>query len=115
VGPVVSAAYDAVLRRSEAVSEHGQVLQQRDDTEDDDDDPSDLLRAAVERKHVDEIEDEDDDQERDENTNDDVQIVPLRKNRDLSPVVARPESAIVLQRGGNEKPDQIETAPALDG
>src|ERR1700759_4643255 len=50
--------------------EHRDVFQQREHAEDDDDDPADLLGAAVDRQHVDQIEDEDDDKECDKRADD---------------------------------------------
>src|SRR5882762_2167192 len=48
------------------VSEHRDVLQKRDHAEHDDDDAADLLGAAVERQHVDEVEHENNDEKGDE-------------------------------------------------
>src|ERR1700709_811984 len=45
---------------------HRDVFQQRDHAEHDHDHPADLLGAAVERQHVDEIEDQDNDEKRDQ-------------------------------------------------
>ena len=59
--PLVRSSADEVRSR------HPEVFQQRQDADDDDDDAHDLLGAAVDRQHVDEIENENDDEERDEN------------------------------------------------
>jgi hypothetical protein len=45
--------------------EDGKILQHRNYTDNDHDHANDLLRAPVDRQHVDEIEHEDDDKERD--------------------------------------------------
>jgi hypothetical protein len=43
-----------------------EIAQERKDADDDDDDLDDLFHAAIERKHVDEIENENDDENSDE-------------------------------------------------
>src|SRR5690242_14518757 len=47
-------------------SEHGDIFQQREHAENDDDDPADLLGAAIDRQHVDQIKNENDDEKGDE-------------------------------------------------
>ena len=56
------------LRGGTAASKYRDVFQEREDPEDDHDDAADLLGAAVDRQHVDQIEDEDDDEEGDKRT-----------------------------------------------
>jgi hypothetical protein len=48
--------------------EYREIFQQRDDADDDDNDPRDLFGAAIERQHVDQIEDQNNNEKRDQNT-----------------------------------------------
>jgi hypothetical protein len=57
-----------VSRLYEAPLEHRDIFQERDDAEHDDDHAADLLGAAIERQHVDQIENEDNDKKGDEHT-----------------------------------------------
>src|SRR5450432_2173416 len=66
----------------EAALKYRDVFQQRDHAEDDHDDAANLLGAAVERQHVDEIEDEDNDEKRDEYA--DKHAGPLRRESAVS-------------------------------
>jgi hypothetical protein len=61
------------MRRMAAtpVLEDREITQQRYDADDDYDDAHDLFGAAVNRQHVDEIEDKNDDQKGDQNTDED--------------------------------------------
>jgi hypothetical protein len=52
-------------------SEDREIFQQRQNADDDDNHSHDLSRPAVDRQHVDQIEDENDDQERNENADQD--------------------------------------------
>src|SRR6478609_3988012 len=60
----------AFLLRYQSIAclKHREIFQQRDDADDDDDDARDLLGAAVQRQHVDQIEHQNDDEKGDQDT-----------------------------------------------
>jgi predicted MFS family arabinose efflux permease len=66
-----------------AASERREIFEQRNDTYQYDNDPRDLLRPAVDRQHVDEIENENDHQEGDEHADDDAHddLLPRKRLR----------------------------------
>ena len=68
--------------RALADLEHRQIFQQRDDADDDDDDLHDLLGAAVDRQHVDEIEHQDDHEKCDEHADENIHArLPFARGR----------------------------------
>jgi hypothetical protein len=60
-----------------AILEDREVPQQRYYADNDDDNAHDLFGAAVDRQHVDEVEDENDDDECDQNADEDCHEMPL--------------------------------------
>jgi hypothetical protein len=48
--------------------EYGEIFQQRNDADDDHDNTRDLFGTAVERQHIDQIQNENNDKKRDQNT-----------------------------------------------
>jgi hypothetical protein len=101
---------------AERILEYREIAQERQNTDDDDNDPDDLLHAAIERKHIDEIEHENDDENGDEKANQRRHTVfpPLRSALRRCPhgpdarVPAEPdgtegEDCLIQPRYSNEK------------
>src|ERR1700722_14264867 len=92
--PSVETMTKPSMRRKAAtpVLEDREITQQGQDTDNDHDDAHDLFGAAVDRQHVDEIEDQDDDQKRDQNADEDrhenprveISELTLRRGIDLT-------------------------------
>src|SRR5215510_4449426 len=69
---LASRAASISRRLRSRTSKDGQVFQHRDDADDDHDDTRNVLGAAVEGQHIDQIEDENDNQKRDQPTDQNV-------------------------------------------
>jgi hypothetical protein len=79
-----------LFSRVDSLLEYREIFQQRDDADDDDNDPRDLFGAAIERQHVDQIEDQNNNEKCDQNTDEYGHCLP--------PLFAKPGFWLVAYR-----------------